>query len=94
MAVVSYILLAADDLARIYHQPERPTSTEARIKPSEMQEHRTSHRMLGPCCLCPMIDMSKPDFIESAIYIASNGEQAGQFVAACAKGKCGYFGES
>jgi hypothetical protein len=35
----------------------------------------------------------KPDFIEAAIYKASEGEYGGQYVAACAKNKCGYIGE-
>jgi hypothetical protein len=37
-----------------------------------------------------MMDAMKPDFIEAAIYIASEGEQAGQYVATCAKNLCGY----
>ena len=57
-----------------------------------MQEYRISHRMLGPCCLCPMVDTRKPSFVEAAIYMASDGEHAGQFVATCAKNECGYFG--
>ncbi|KIM80674.1 hypothetical protein PILCRDRAFT_89605 [Piloderma croceum F 1598] len=68
-----------------------PTSAEARISPSAMQEYHISHRMLGPCCLCPMLDANKPDFIEAAIYKASDGEHRGHFVATCAKDDCGYF---
>jgi len=41
-----------------------------------------------------MMDRTKPDYIEAAIYIASEGEQAGQYVASCAKNLCGYTGES
>jgi len=58
-----------------------------------MQDHRISHRMLGPCCLCPMMDESNPDFVEAAIYKASNGDQMGEYIAACAKDKCGYVGK-
>jgi len=36
------------------------------------------------------MDAMKPDFIEAAIYIASEGEQAGRYVATCAKNLCGY----
>jgi hypothetical protein len=39
-----------------------------------------------------MVDASKPDFIEAAMYIASRGEHAGHYVATCAKSECGYFG--
>lgn len=74
---------------------ERPRpSCAARIPPSDMQTHRISYRMLGPCCLCPLMDINKPDFVEAAIYMATDGEQAGQFVASCAKDECGYFGSA
>src|ERR1700676_1486706 len=70
----------------------RPTSTQGRVHPSILQDHRMSNRMLGPCCLCPMTDASKPDFIKSAIYVASGGDWEGQYVATCAKDLCGYCG--
>jgi hypothetical protein len=41
-----------------------------------------------------MTDASKPDFVESAIYKASDGNREGQYVAACAKDLCGYSGKS
>jgi hypothetical protein len=59
-----------------------------------MHDYRMSHRMLRPCCLCPEIDATKPDFVESAIYVASNGDWEGQYVATCAKDLCGYYGKS
>jgi hypothetical protein len=40
-----------------------------------------------------MMDPARLNFVEAAIYMASQGEQAGQYVAACAKEECGYFGE-
>jgi len=40
-----------------------------------------------------MMDPMTPDFVEAAIYMASDGDNAGQYVATCAKDKCGYFGE-
>ena len=73
------------------YQRARPSSLEARIPPSEMQTHRISHRMLGPCCLCPLMDATKPNFVEAAVYMATDGEEAGQFVARCANDECGYF---
>jgi hypothetical protein len=39
-----------------------------------------------------MVDAKKPNFVEAAIYMASDGEHAGHFVATCAKDECGYFG--
>jgi hypothetical protein len=45
-----------------------------------------------------MMDPTTPDFVEAAIYMASDGDNAGQYagqyVATCAKDECGYFGES
>jgi hypothetical protein len=39
------------------------------------------------------MDMMKPDFIEAAMYMASIGPYAGQYVASCAQDLCGYFGK-
>jgi len=41
-----------------------------------------------------MMDATKPDFVEAAIYMASEGEQAGKYVATCVKNKCDYAGQS
>lgn len=65
----------------------------ARITPSDLREYRISHRMLGPCCLCPMIDINQPDFVEAAMYMPSTGPFAGQYIATCARDQCGYFGK-
>jgi hypothetical protein len=75
------------------NQSPRPSLSAVCIHPSTMQDHCVSHRMLGPNCLCPMVDANKPDFIEAAIYKASVSEQAGQYVATCVKDECGYYGE-
>jgi len=34
-----------------------------------------------------------PDFVETAIYLATSGTYAGEYVASCAKDNCGYLGE-
>ena len=73
---------------------QRPSSARARISPSAMQDHRISHHMLGPCCLCPLMDKSKPDIVEAATYMVSEGDQGGQYVAVCAKDECSYFSKS
>jgi hypothetical protein len=41
-----------------------------------------------------MMDATKPAYVEAAIYMALRGEQAGQYVATCAKDECGYAGDS
>jgi hypothetical protein len=69
----------------------RPIHNEVRVQPSDLRYHRLSHQMLGPCCLCPLADSARPDFVEAAMYMASVGPYAGQYVASCAQDQCGYF---
>lgn len=49
--------------------------------------------MLGPCCLCPFVDESGPDYVEAAMYMATIGPYAGHYVIGCANDKCGYLGK-
>ena len=49
--------------------------------------------MLGPCCFCPLLDPTLPDFVESAMYRTTVGKFAGSYVATCARGSCEYIGE-
>lgn len=72
----------------------RPSTTKSRVHPSDLRDYRMSHRMLGPCCFCPLAEETQPDYVEAPIYMASLGESAGQYVASCARDRCGYFGES
>jgi hypothetical protein len=67
---------------------------EARVPPSDLCNYRSSHRMLGPCCLCPLADQHGPDFVEAAIYVVPRGMLSGEYVASCASEKCSYFGKS
>jgi hypothetical protein len=39
------------------------------------------------------MDANKPDFVEAAMYMATQGAQTGQYVATCANDQCGYFGK-
>lgn len=70
-----------------------PSEFVGRIPPSELPAYRESHRILGPCCLCPLANPDAPDFVESAIYEATTGEHRGEWVASCASETCDYFGE-
>jgi hypothetical protein len=72
--------------------PSRPSTIKARIPPSELRDHRTSHQMLGPCCFCPLAYPKGPDYVEAAIYEVLRGSLLGEYVASCARGKCDYFG--
>ena len=71
----------------------RPCDQQQRVRPSSLRDHRQATIMLGPCCLCPMKDASAPDFVEAAMYLATAGPFAGQYVIGCAQDKCGYLGE-
>ena len=74
--------------------PSGRLSTEtSHITPSQLWSHRISHRMLGPCCFCPLADPYAPGFVESAIYRRTESPYMGEWVATCARNKCGYFGE-
>lgn len=70
-----------------------PSTLLARIEPSELENHRTSNQMLGPCCLCPMTDGALLDFIEAAIYREHSGMYVGEWVARCSRMRCGYMGK-
>jgi hypothetical protein len=72
----------------------RPWNGGSRLSPSEIQEYRQTHDMLGPGCLCPMVNQDGPEFVEAAIYMVRTGHLAGQYVASCALDQCGYLGES
>ena len=73
---------------------QRPSTTEEQIRPENLTAHWVSHQMLGPCCLCPLVDPNAPDFVESAMYRATDGKFLGQFVATCAHNRCNYIGGS
>jgi hypothetical protein len=40
-----------------------------------------------------MKDGDAPDFVEAAMYLATAGPFAGQYLIGCARDKCGYLGE-
>jgi hypothetical protein len=40
-----------------------------------------------------MVEATNPDFIESAMYIASVGPFTGMYLASCARDRCGYMGK-
>ena len=71
----------------------RPMTVNARVEPHHLQAWRVSHRMLGPCCICPMADDAQPDFKEAAIYQVRGASTGRQYVASCARDLCGYFGK-
>ena len=66
------------------------------MAPDAFHAYRESHDFLGPCCLCPLfVPLSEePRFTEAAIYMPIFGRCAGEYVAGCAKSRCGYVGQS
>ena len=58
-----------------------------------MRQYWFTNDMLGPCCLCSLINPMGLDFVEAAIYLATSGAYAGEYVASCATDNCGYLGE-
>ena len=77
------------------HNRDRPVNDVGeRVTPSDLDNHRLSHRFLGPCCICPAINNEHVAFTETAITVVLFGRRAGQYVARCATGGCGYLGES
>jgi hypothetical protein len=74
----------------------RPVSEGVRVPPAELRQYREAHQYLGPGCLCPLLEplSEKQGFREAAIYITMLGCYQGEYVAECAKSRCGYLGRS
>ncbi len=58
-----------------------------RVKPGVLAAYRDIYNFRAPCCLCAV---ANGGYSESAIYIALDGQYAGEYVAGCAKAECGY----
>ena len=71
----------------------RPGGIPHRKHPDLFRSLRDTTRMLGPCCLCPLIDENGPDYVEAAMYMATIGPYAGQCLISCANDACGYLGK-
>ncbi|KAI0055390.1 hypothetical protein BV25DRAFT_1921865 [Artomyces pyxidatus] len=59
-----------------------------RIAPADLLDHRESHDMILPGCLCGM--RPGPGWVESAVYPATAGPFRGHYIASCADGRCEY----
>lgn len=64
----------------------------ARITPEQLQAHRQTHLFKAPCCFCASLEPFGHDYIETCIYVATEGEYLGEYVAECALKHCGYIG--
>ena len=72
----------------------RPVNDQGRrITPSDLAAHRLSHQFLGPRCLCMLANYPHGGHKETATVVLTRGPYVGEYVARCATGRCGYFGE-
>jgi hypothetical protein len=84
----------ASSIKFVIHRAYRPINERGeRVTPSDFEAYRTSHDILGPCCLCPFQFQDTGEFKESAIFMMGHGRYAGEYVAACADGQCNYFSD-
>jgi hypothetical protein len=73
----------------------RPVSRDgSRVTPADLAAHRIAHEFLAPCCLCASKPIMGIGYIETVIYRLTHGVHFGDYVAACAFDRCGYFGGS
>lgn len=72
----------------------RPVEGNKRVRPDALNNYRRTHQFLGPCCLCPLLTplSGGSQFTEAAMYLPIFGHYAGEYVAECAKSRCGYLG--
>lgn len=87
------LLIKTADLLTSFTLNCRPIDGLSRVTPDALRLYRFTSQMLGPCCLCPLIDPTSPDFVEAAIHIPTSGTHAGEYVASCEKDRCDYMGE-
>jgi hypothetical protein len=73
----------------------RPVDENKRVEPSRLLEYREQHHFRAPLCLCPFLQThsEEPTITETAILEMKSGTHVAEYVAECASGRCGYFGE-
>jgi hypothetical protein len=77
------------------HDLHRPLDGHQRVPPSLWRDYRESNEFLGPGCFCSVfVPRDQAVFTEAAIFISTSGPFSGEYVAQCAKGECGYLGQS
>jgi len=66
------------------------------MSPAGLRKYCEICQYLGPGCLCPLLELfsEEPVFTEAAIYLTTFGRYEGEYVAECARGHCGYLGQS
>ena len=77
-------------LIPIFLSPDRPALSDPnnRVPVHRFDNYKATHEFRSPGCLCPVLNGTMDN--ESVVFEASGGE----YIAVCAKGICGYVGES
>lgn len=70
----------------------RPVLNGHRVPPSEFSEFWRTHIFRYPSCLCAMASPDGSAVTESVIFILTTPGLVGEYVAACMKKQCKYFG--
>lgn len=68
----------------------------SRVDTEALLDYRTSHKFRGPSCLCASYEYIRVNtpYTESAIYMSTHGPYSGEYLIACAAGRCGYLSRS
>jgi hypothetical protein len=66
----------------------------ARVPPADLEEYRRCHKFVAPCCLCAFIDNVAMTESRIGVVGEASGENVGQYMAECARKRCGYSGEA
>jgi hypothetical protein len=80
----------------LYPCLHRPVRERACVTPEGLCQYREANQYLGPGCLCPLFEWISNGlaFTEAAIYVTAAEPYKGEYVAGCAKSRCGYLGKS
>lgn len=74
----------------------RPVKEGRCVAPDTLRNYCETHDFLGPCCLCPLLEMQRGIehgwFVEAAIHVPVCGLYTGEYIAECAKSQWGYSG--
>jgi len=65
----------------------------SRVDTEALLDYRISHKFRGPSCLCASYEYIRVNtpYTESAIYMSTHGSYSGEYLIACAAGRCGYL---
>jgi hypothetical protein len=78
-----------------YLDLHRPVEGEERVPPELWHQYREKHEFLFPCCFCGIfVTKDQVVYTEAAVFISTSRPFSSQYVAQCAKGECGYLGQS